>query len=76
MSDMTKRLLDQVINEKERAMEKSILLDQGRRDKYLINKARIKDQEELNDLYQQSRRGLNSRSEYYKKLQEVRSWWR
>ncbi len=56
MSDMSRKLLDRVVNEKVSAMEKSILLDKQKREAYLENKDKMKALQEANRLYKQSRR--------------------
>lgn len=51
-------LLERQLRERERILERSILLNPGKRDEYIINKEKMKQREELGELYQRKRRAL------------------
>lgn len=62
MSDMSRKLLDRVVNEKVSAMEKSILINQGLRNKYIDDKRKMEIEKKLGEEYQRRRRtfgGMN-----------------
>lgn len=60
MSDMSRKLLDRVLNEKVSAMEKTILLNQGSRTEYIKNKRKMAIVEKLAKEYQKERRALGT----------------
>lgn len=55
---MRSTILERQLREKEYVLEKSILLQQGKRDEYIINKEKLKKIEALGELYQRKRRAL------------------
>lgn len=55
---MRSTLLERQLREKEYVLEKSILLQQGKRDEYIINKENLRKIEALGELYQRKRRAL------------------
>lgn len=60
MSDMSRKLLDRVVNEKVSAMEKTILLNQGSRTEYIKNKRKMAIVEKLAKEYQKERMALGT----------------
>lgn len=55
---MRNLLLERQLRERERILERSILLNPEKRDEYIINKEKMKQREELGELYQRKRRAL------------------
>lgn len=72
---MSNKSLERILTQKKAAMEKSILLNPKMRNEYIEMLAKKRDIERLGELYQQSRRGISSYSEYNKLMKETQEKW-